>query len=489
MSESSFEIMSTIIGLDIGTSSIKAVLVDSQQNIVAEASHHVKTNYPKEGCAEQNPFDWIESTTLALAELKLKAADKFKAVVAIGLSGQMHGAVLLGADDKPLRPAILWNDSRAAKEASETQKQYPKLAEQAGVKCMANFVAPKLLWLEQNEPHHHQNLRHLLLPKDFVRRWLTGEYVTDMVDAAGAWLLDQRTRCWSNDILNACGIQERVLPRLLEGPEISGLLRQTIADELGLPSGIPVVAGCGDAAAGGIGLGSIDENEAFISLGTSSQLFITRTKYEPQIESAVHTYAHGLPGRWFQMAAMLNGASVLSWWSNITGKEPSVLLKEVEDVGQENSSVFFLPYLSGERTPHNNPNLRGSFHGISANTSRAELTKAIIEGVAFSLADARDAVRLHRSQTHSLGLVGGGAQSDLWAQILAHVVGLPLVRYKGSRSGPSFGAARLARMAIEGRDASAICFKPEIEKVFEPSVEMSAQYRERLSYWRSFCVV
>jgi xylulokinase len=479
--------MSTVIGLDIGTSAVKAVLVDSQQRIIAEAAQHVKINYPKEGCAEQNPDDWIESAISALAELRSKSPDEFSRSSAIGLSGQMHGAVLLGADCKPLRSAILWNDSRASKEAAQMQAQHPHLAQQAGVQCMASFVAPKLRWLEQHEPHHVKSLRHLLLPKDFIRFWLTGELATDMVDAAGAWLLDQHARCWSKDILNAFSIEERVLPRLLEGNEISGALQSAVAQEIGLPSGIPVVAGCGDAAAGGIGLGYIEENEAFISLGTSSQLFITRTRYEPQIESAVHTYAHGLPGKWFQMAAMLNGASVLSWWANVVGKEPSVLLKEVEDVGHERSSVFFLPYLSGERTPHNNPNLRGSFHGIAANTSRPELTKAIIEGIAFTLADARDAVRLHRSQTHSLGLVGGGAQSDLWAQIISDVVGLPIVRYQGSRSGPAFGATRLARMAIEGRELSRICIKPEIDRVFEPDPESCDRYREKLSHWRSFC--
>jgi xylulokinase len=478
--------MSIIIGLDIGTSAVKAALIDAQQVVVAEAAQHIKTTYPGEGLVEQNPYDWIVSAKAALADLKQQNAKLFAQCTAIGLSGQMHGAVLLDANDKPLRPAILWNDSRAAYQASKLQREQPALADQAGVICMASFVAPKFLWLQQHEHQTVQNLRHLLLPKDFIRLWLTGERATDMVDAAGAWLLDERERSWSREILAAVNMDERVLPRLLEGNAISGSLRRQVADELGLPSDIPVVAGCGDAAAGGIGLGAIAENEAFVSLGTSCQLFITRTRYEPQIDAAVHTYAHGLPGRWFQMAALLNGASVLSWWSGITGKEPSELLTEVEAIQNQHSNVFFLPYLSGERTPHNNPNLRGSFHNLGASTSRADLTKAVIEGVAFSLADARQAVRLHRSQTESLGLVGGGAQSNLWAQMIADVVGLPIIRYAGSRSGPAFGAARLARMAVEDRSITQICFKPAVDHIFEPDSDAADAYREQLGKWRSY---
>jgi xylulokinase len=477
--------MKTTIGLDVGTSAIKAILLDEDHRVLAESSCEIAINHPSDGYSEQSPDIWVSGVRRALSDLKHKAAEHYARCQAIGLSGQMHGAVLLGLDDNPLRPAILWNDNRAAQQAAQIQQSHPQLAWSAGVLCMSSFVAPKLQWIRQVEPETIKLLRHLVMPKDYVRLWLTGQHATDMVDAAGAWLLNQQERKWNSDILGALDIDERILPELYEGSEISGTIRQEIAQELGLNVGLPVIAGCGDAAAGSIGLGAINENDAFISLGTSCQFFVTRAKFEPQIDAAVHTYAHGLPGLWFQMAAMLNGASTLSWWSNITGTDTAALVKEVVGTAQNSSRILFQPYLSGERTPHNNPDLRGAFHGLSSQTDRAEMTRSILQGVAFTLVDGCEAVRFNGKNTEHIGLIGGGAQSNYWAQLIADVLGVPIARYKGSRSGAALGVARLARFAVLGGDLKSAFPKPEIDTVFEPDMANTGMYKEQLFRWRS----
>lgn len=379
-----------LLGLDIGTSAVKAVLVGEDENVVAEASAPLATTQPKSGWSEQNPDDWLTATEIVLASLKGSAPVAFGDIRALGLSGQMHAALLLDGTDRPIRPAILWNDGRATAECAALEAEVPNLPMIAGVIAMPGFTAPKLRWLRDHEPEAFWRTRRILLAKDYVRLKLTGEAATDMSDAAGTLLLDEARRDWSDAIIAACGLARTAMPRLLEGSAPSGMLRREILSGWGIEHDVVVAAGAADAAAGAIGIGAISEGDNFISLGTSAQLFVTRDRYEPKPATLIHAFAHALPSRWFEMAAMLNGAIVLDWTTRLFG-EPDIgaLIARVEARFRGPSPVIFLPYLSGERTPHNDAEARGVFFGIDALTSREDLIQAVLEGVAFSFMDAR----------------------------------------------------------------------------------------------------
>lgn len=473
--------MSAFIGIDLGTSAVKAVLVGAA-GIKAQAEAPLSISQPEQGWFEQNPEDWVDATRRALNALRETTGPAWSEVRAIGLSGQMHGAVLLGHDERPLRPAILWSDGRAAAEAEYLARSHMDLAERAGVRPTASFVAPKLLWLAEHEPVAMRALRHLLFPKDYLRLWLTGEHCTDPVDASGAWLFDQRTRSYCEPILEVLKVDRAVLPVVREGPEVSGELRPSVAAELGLPGGVVVAAGAGDAAAGGLGLGMIEEGDAFLSLGTSAQIFVTNREYRPHIESMLHSFAHGLPGLWFQMAALLNGASPLRWWSEVCGQSPDRLLFEAKSVVLTPADPLFLPYLAGERTPHNDPAPSAGFYPISAGADRARLTRSLLEGVAFALADAMAALALAGSRPQKLVVTGGGTRSDLWMQMIATVLETPLVRLSGATVGPALGAARLAEAPVVGIDRTDFS-KPAVETVFLPE-RQDAAIAPRLRAWR-----
>lgn len=476
--------MTTTIGIDIGTSAVKALILDDGV-VVAQAHAPLRIDHVYKGWAEQNPQDWVDATGDALCQLRTHAPEAYGATAALGLSGQMHGAVLLGKDLRPLRPAILWNDSRAAEQAGRIQRDDPDLAEIAGVLCTGSFVAPKMVWIRENEPEVLASLSRLVLPKDFVRLWLTGELATDMVDAAGSWFLDEGRRQWSRKICDRVGIDEALLPRLLEGPEISGVLLSSVAVELGLPRSLPVIAGAGDAAAGCLGLGMIHEGDAFVSLGTSSQLFATTSSYRPKVATLIHSFAHALPGLWFQMAAMLNGASALAWWARICGAAPADLIDETEKAPANYSGPIFLPYLQGERTPHNDPEARGVFLDLAADTDRAQMTHAVLEGVAFTICDAHSALVASGVQIAALGLTGGGARSRYWSQLISNSVGVAVTRYRDGDVGPALGAARLATMAAIGKAAGTVFTKPQILDVAEPSQKASERLEGRLARWRN----
>ncbi len=337
------------LGIDIGTSAVKALVVDARERPVAGTEVALATDRPAPGWSEQHPDLWWQAVRQALAEMAAATPDVLGRVAAIGLSGQMHGAVLVGRDDRPLRPAILWNDGRAAAEATALNVALPDLGQIAGVPAMAGFLAPKIAWLRTHEPDTLAAAKRVLLPKDWVRFLLTGEFATDMCDAAGSLLLDEERRQWWPAIVEAIGLRPDQLPRLLEGPQISGRITAAAAAALGLPEGIPVVAGAGDAAAAGIGIGAVDDGDAFVSLGTSSQLFLTTADYRPNPAALVHAFAHALPGRWFQMAAMLNGASVMAWTAGIIGaSDLGAALDAAAARRQTVSPVTFLPYLQGE---------------------------------------------------------------------------------------------------------------------------------------------
>lgn len=473
------------LGIDIGTSAVKALIVDAKERPVSGAEVALVTSRPAPGWSEQHPDLWWHAVRQALVEMAGAVPGVLGRVAAIGLSGQMHGAVLIGDDDRPLRPAILWNDGRAAAEATALNVALPGLGQIAGVPAMAGFLAPKIAWLRTHEPDVLAATKRVLLPKDWVRFLLTGEFATDMCDAAGSLLLDEVRRQWSAAVVEAVGLQPEQLPRLLEGPDISGRVTEAAAAVTGLPEGIPVVAGAGDAAAAGIGIGAVDDGDAFISLGTSSQLFLTTGDYRPNPAALVHAFAHALPKRWFQMAAMLNGASVMAWTAGITGvSDLGTALDAVAARGRAISPVTFLPYLQGERTPHDDPAARGVFFGMDGGTDGLDLLQAAVEGMAFTLVDAVAALETAGPVPATLAAVGGGSRGRFVMEVVASALGRPIRRYSGGERGPAFGVARLARLAVTGETITEVCVKPELRDVILPNAERQAALAARLPLYR-----
>jgi xylulokinase len=374
------------LGLDCGTSGLKALLTDEAGEPVASAARSYSPDRPRAGWSQQNPDDWAAAMAGAIADLRNSAGKALGAVKAIGFSGQMHGAVLLDRADKPIRPAILHNDGRAFLEADELARAYPDLARIVGVKPMPGFTGPKLKWIARNEPEHRRLVNVLLSPKDYLRLRLGGERASDMSDAAGTWLLDEARREWSPQAFYACDADPAWAPPLLEGSSPAGRIRPEVADALGLPRGVLLAAGGGDAAVGAVGLGAIAPGEAFISLGTATQLIVATDTYVSAPEKLVHAFAHALPNRWYAMAAMLNGAGALAFAGRLLGASPDALESEASAEYTGPAAVLFLPYLSGERTPLDDPYARGVLFGMSEATSRADVARAVMEGVALTLA-------------------------------------------------------------------------------------------------------
>ncbi|KFG68332.1 xylulokinase [Microvirga sp. BSC39] len=473
------------LGIDVGTSAVKAILVDERQTTIAEADASLQVSRPQNLWSEQDPEAWWQAVQASLDQLHAKDAAALADVRAVGLSGQMHGAVLLDAANRPLRPAILWNDGRSFKEAQELATEHPNLARDMGVLPMPGFTAPKLVWLARHEPETFRTVRKVILPKDYIRLKLTGAIVTEMSDAAGTWWLDEAKRDWSNEALAATGLTRDHMAGLVEGSQASGTVRPTIARQWNMRSDVVVAGGAGDAAAGAVGLGAIRDGAAFISLGTSGQLLVTTENYSPAPEALVHSFCHALPGRWFQMAAMLNGASCLAWAATLLKRDIGDLLRETEAAYRRPSGVLFLPYLAGERTPHNDPHARGVFFGLSPDTQQTDVAQAVLEGVAYSFADAKQALEQAGTPLTQAGIIGGGSKSQFWTKIFASVLNIPIVRYQGSDKGPAFGAARLARLAVTGEAPEEVCTAPAILETIGPDPRLVELYQPRIQAFRS----
>jgi xylulokinase len=474
------------LGIDIGTSAVKALVVDEAQRVTASATVPLSTSRPHDLWSEQDPADWWRAIESTIAALRADAGPQWSAIKAIGLSGQMHGAVLIDENGVPLRPAILWNDGRSFRQATELNENLPSIGTIAGVPAMASFIAPKILWLKAHEPDVLARATQILLPKDYVRYLMTGSFATDMADASGSLFLDSGKRAWSPEIANACGISLSLLPSVLEGSAVSGQLKGAVASAWGLNPGTIVATGAGDAAAGAVGLGAINEGDAFISMGTASQYFVARDHYRPAPQHLIHTFCHALPNRWFQMAAILNGASALAWAAELLGhKDIGHLLERTEKAFTGPSPVMFLPYLTGERTPHNNPHARGVLFGLTPSTTPEQVTQSVLEGVAFSLADCQAYVEETGPLPSRIAVNGGGARSRFWMRIVASALNRTVVLFEGGEGGPAFGAARLARLAVTGEDPITVCTKPAIAAAIEPEPDLSAAYRERLKKYQS----
>ncbi len=480
--------MSCFLGIDLGTSAVKALMVDETEAVLAEAEVKLAIRNPAPLASEQDPDAWWRAVETALACLRRDAPAAMARVAAIGLSGQMHAAVLLDEADRPVRPAMLWNDGRAHAEAADLKRLGSELAGELGVPALAGFTAPKLLWLARHEPHVLARARALLLPKDLIRLHLTGERATDPSDAAGTWLLDEARRTWSTRAVAAIGIDPDLLPPIIEGSAPAGRLRADIAARFGLPPGIVVATGGGDTMAGGVGIGAVEDGRAFVGLSTSAQLFVAADAHRPAPARLVHAFCHAVPGRWCQMAAMLNGAGVLAAIAHLLGDaDIPALLAEAEARFTGPSRLLVLPYLSGERTPHDDPHASGVVFGLTPDTSRAELVLAALEGVAFSFADARDALAAAGTRIETAGIVGGGARSLFWTRLIASVLGIALRVYAGGARGPAFGAARLGRIAAGG-DPAMLLVEPPVLRVVAPEAALADAYAPRIAAFRRLYV-
>ena len=474
------------LGIDLGTSEVKALLLDSGGRIVGQAGAPLEVSRPHPLWSEQEPVDWRRAMDLAVAKLRGAHPAQFAEVRAIGLSGQMHGAVLLGEQDEVLRPAILWNDGRSHAECAELTERAPNLHAIAGNLAMPGFTAPKLLWVRKHEPALFAQLRTVLLPKDYLRLVLSGEKVSDPSDAAGTLWLDVAARDWSDELLAACDLTRAQMPRLVESSEVSGFLRPQIAKAWGLGPEVAISGGAGDNAASAIGIGATQPGDGFLSLGTSGVLFVVNDRYRPNPASAVHAFCHALPGRWHQMSVMLSAASCLKWFVQIGGAtDEAALLAELAAVPAEalHDAPLFLPYLAGERTPHNNPFAKGGFHDMTHETTRAHCTYAVLEGVTFGLCDGLAALQEADTEVQRLYLVGGGARSGYWAQLLADALNVEILVSAGSDAGGALGAARLGWLAAGGAEAQ-VCAKPDVAARYAPDPARHAHLQRRLARFR-----
>jgi xylulokinase len=474
--------MPTLIGVDVGTSGTRALAVTADGELVAEATRPHELLTPRPGWTEQDPHQWWDATQTVLAEV---ARDD---VVGLGLTGQMHGSVFLDGAGEVIRPALLWNDQRTASECDEITGKVgaERILEIAGNPALTGFQAPKIRWLANHEPEAFARVASVLLPKDYVRLRLTGEHATDASDASGTLLLDVRARDWSSEILDALEIPAEWLPRVHEGPEVTGTLRADLAAELGLPAGLPVAAGGGDNAAAAVGVGVVREGAVSTSIGTSGVLFAHRDAFAPDPSGRVHAFCHAVPGAWHLMAVALSSGGSLSWWREAVGggADFDTLVAEADAVTPGSEGLLFLPYLTGERTPHLDPHARGGFVGLTLRHGRGHLTRAVMEGVAFSLRDGLEIMRGLGTPDDDLRAVGGGARSPLWMRLQADVYGRP-IRRTVIDEGPAYGAALLAGVAAgvfaDVEEASArVRVRAEVT---EPDPERARRYDEQYAIY------
>lgn len=468
------------IGLDLGTSGLKAVLIDDAQAILAEATAPLQVARLAQGWSEQAPSSWLDAADAVMQSLAAQVS--LGAVRGIGLSGHMHGATLLDSSDEVLRPCILWNDTRSAVEAAELDAD-PKFRALTGNIVFAGFTAPKLAWVAKHEPAIFAHVARVLLPKDYLRLWLTGEAVAEMSDAAGTSWLDVGKRDWSDDLLAATGMTRAQMPRLVEGSKVSGHIRDALASRWGLPKGVVVAGGGGDNAASAVGVGVVKAGDAFVSLGTSGVLFAASDAYNPDAASAVHTFCHALPDTWHQMGVILAAADALNWFARVADKPAATLTADL-DALQAPGKPLFLPYLGGERTPHNDAAIRGAFLHLDHATDSAAMARAVLEGVTHAIRDCHDALTSTGTRITRLIAVGGGSKSDYWVQAIATSLDLPIALPVAGDFGGAFGAARLGLMAATGAGAE-VATAPKIARMIEPDTKLTAAFSQAHARYRA----
>lgn len=470
--------MGIVLGLDVGTSGTKAIAMDESGRLLASATVEYPLYSPKPGWAEQEPGDWASAAHEALGALAARIAPE--EVKGIGLTGQMHGSVFLDAGHRVIRPALLWCDQRTAAQCDAITEKVgeARLLEMVSNPALTGFTAPKILWLRDNEPGNYERVRKVLLPKDYVRFVLTGEFATDMADASGTLLLDVTNRTWHTELMSLLDIDAGWMPPVFEGTEVTGRLTQEAAAKTGLPAGIPVVAGGGDQAAGGVGCGIVREGVLSASLGTSGVAFAFSEDVHTDPEGRVHTFCHAVPGKWHVMGVMLSAGGSLQWFRNAlcqpersvaeaTGKDPyEYITQAAETVPPGSEGLLFLPYLSGERTPHKDPYAKGAFVGLSLRHTKAYMARAVLEGVAYGMRDSVEIIRSMGIGVSKMRASGGGARSALWRQMLADVCQTPITTVNVDE-GPAYGAAILASVAAGLHDSVAGACDAVIQDVAE----------------------
>ena len=472
------------VGIDLGTSAVKLLLMDETGHIHKIVSKEYPLYFPNPGWSEQKPEDWYEQSMAGLKEL-LSECDKSK-VAGISFGGQMHGLVILDSDDNVIRPALLWNDGRTYEECDYLNNVIgkDKLSEYTANISFTGFTAPKILWVKNKEPENFARIAKIMLPKDYLAYKLSGVHCTDVSDASGMLLFDVKNRCWSKEMMEICDVKEEQLARVFESYEVVGTLKPDVADELGLSTNVKIIAGAGDNAAAAVGTGTVGDGRCNISLGTSGTIFISSDSFGVDENNALHSFAHA-DGHYHLMGCMLSAASCNKWWMEeiMQTKDFAGEQKAIEKLGENH--VYFLPYLMGERSPHNNPNARGTFIGMTMDTTRADMYQAVLEGVGFALRDSFEVAKSLGIKIERTKICGGGAKSPLWKKIIANILGIK-VDIIESEEGPGYGGAMLAAVGC-GEFASVEEAADKLVKVIdtvEPDAELTAKYDERYNQFR-----
>ena len=465
------------LGIDLGTSGIKVLVMSEDQQIVATAHQSLSVERPSSGWSEQDPASWVSATASAFDELAVNNPQALRDVKAIGLSGQMHGATMLDANDQPLAPCILWNDTRSHAEAAALDAT-PGFRDLTGNIVFPGFTAPKLAWMRNNKPEIFDQIKKVLLPKDYLRLWLTGEPVSDYSDSAGTSWMDVGKRDWDDGLLAATGLDKSHMPSLAESTAPTGTIRQALADRWGFSTDVIVAGGAGDNAASALATGIVTEGDAFISLGTSGVIYAAIDSYRPLPQSAVHTFCHSTANHWCHMAVILAATDALNWYANLVGSKAADLTKALGDEVKAPGSTLFFPYLGGERTPHNDASIRGGFIGLAHQDDQEALTRTVLEGISYAFKDGIKALEAAGTNLDRLIAVGGGSSSDYWLTLLATILGKQIDRPTAGDFGGAFGAARMGLVADQKCDPGAVCTMPTIEKSFYPNQDLQSSFED-----------
>lgn len=472
------------IGVDLGTSAVKLLVMDQNGKIIKIVSKEYPLFFPHPGWSEQNPEDWYEKSLEGLEEL-LEGCDKSE-VAGISFGGQMHGLVTLDENDKVIRPAILWNDGRSTEEVAYLNETIGKdvISSYTANIAFAGFTAPKILWMKKNEPENFAKISKIMLPKDYLAYMLSGSFCTDVSDASGMLLMDVKKRCWSQEMLKICDITEDQLPKIYESYEVVGTLKPEIAARLGVSEDVKVIAGAGDNAAAAVGTATVGEGMCNISLGTSGTIFISSESFGVDEYNALHSFAHS-DGNYHLMGCMLSAASCNKWWSEDILKTADFAAEQAGITKLGENNVFYLPYLMGERSPHNNPDARAMFIGMSMDTTREDLTQAVLEGVTFGLRDSLEVAKNLGIKLERTKVCGGGAKSPLWKRMIANIMNLK-VDVIESEEGPALGGAMLAAVGCgEYPDVKTIADKiVKVVETIDPEPELVAKYEEKYQKFR-----
>jgi len=474
------------LGIDLGTSGVKSVLIDDDQKLVGEqSSRPLEISRPHRGWSEQQPDLWWNAVCESLDGLAALHGPALASVHGIGLSGQMYGATVLDASDRPLRPAILWNDTRTERQCADLEMRVPDVRSIAGRKPTPGVTATKLAWIRDNEPEVFRQVEHVLLPKDYIRLQLSGDKASDMADSSGTMWMNVAARDWSDRLLDATNMQRRQMPRLYEGTEATGQLRRELADRWGI-SGRPVIAaGGGDNACGACGTGVVHEGEGTVSLGTSGVLFVAMHDARPSHEHAIETLCHSVPGVWHQMSVILSATSCVNWLSRLVKRPAAELIAELGTVLNAPSPVVFAPFLDGCWSPRSDAEIRGALIGLQHSSGDEELTRAVLQGVAFALLECAEAFRSTGTSIDRLLAIGGGSRSDIWLSMVSTCLGVELRVPEASELGAAFGAARLGMIAATGASVGDVLRPPKINRTIYPVQNLAPAYSDAYRTWLS----